>query len=196
MKILTELATALLSIDFIHDIIEDGGKLAGKGYARFAAEHGTLIKLAKAQERFRAEGSLLVHVRVGFSANYLEHPAQSPLFGKAKDFGALQLSRQGTEFAAMVAPAAGEPVVVKSRVSAFYGTNLDLILRTQGIKTLLIAGVATDLAVEAAARDAHDRDYDVVVLSDCCAAASIEDHIRSLETIKKIGRVATLEDLD
>lgn len=184
---------ALLCIDLINDIVDPAGKLAGKGYPKFAETHGSLANIAKAQSRIREEGSLLVHVRVGFSPNYTEHPAGSPLFGRAKEFQALRLGGWGTEFSDTVQPAPGEPVVIKHRVSSFYGTDLEVVLRAQGIHTVLIAGVATDLAVESAAREAHDRDYRVIVLSDCCIAANEDDHTRSLELVKKIGTVATLD---
>lgn len=100
----------------------------------------------------------------------------------------------GTEFAEVVSPVPGDIVLVKHRVSAFYVTNLDLLLRARGIRDLYIAGVSTDLAVEAAARDAHDRDYNVIVLSDCCAAAD-EDHKNSIRTLKKIASVKQVGEL-
>ena len=89
-----------------------------------------------------------------------------------------------------------EPVLTKHRVSAFYGTPLDVILRANGIREVLICGVATDLAVQAAARDAHDRDYVVTVVSDCCGAASDEDHETSLRVLAKIGAVKPLSEVD
>ena len=186
---------ALVCIDFINEIVHPDGKLAGKGYASFIKDHDTLQHLAMAQARFREKGDLVVHVRVGFSPSYAEHPAHSPLFGKAKEFGALTLGSWGTEFENQVAPSDSDVVVVKHRVSAFYSTNLDMILRVNDIEEIYIAGVATDLAVESAVRDAHDRDYVVTVLSDCCAAANDTDHANSLTTLGKIASVASLDDV-
>mgnify|MGYP001579318759 CR=1 FL=1 len=188
-------AKVLLCIDFINEIVHPSGKLAGKGYASFFEKHNTLANVAEAQKRFRAKGFPVVHVKVGFSPSYAEHPSDSPLFGKARELKAITLGTWGTEFAGQVGPAADERVIVKHRVNAFHATALDLILRTRNIRELYIAGVATDLAVESAARDAHDRDYRVTILSDCCAAANDEDHARSLTVLKKMARVITLNEL-
>jgi nicotinamidase-related amidase len=186
---------ALICIDYINEIVSQAGKLSGKGYYNFVSTHDTLNHLARAQRHFRSEGSLVIHVGLGFSANYLEHPAGSLLLGKAKEFKALQLGAWGTEFHNTVAPLEGDSVLTKHRISAFYNTALDTILRTQDIRHLYLAGVATDLAVQSAARDAHDRDYVITILADCCAAASDEDHKSSLATLQKIAAVKSLADL-
>jgi nicotinamidase-related amidase len=135
------------------------------------------------------------HIRIGFSSDYKEHPENSPLFGAAKVAGALQLGSWGTEFHPKAGPVEGEAVITKHRVSAFFSTPLDLLLRTHGVRELLVCGVATDLAVQAAARDAHDRDYAVTVIADCCAAAADEDHEQSLKTIAKFAKIFSSHDV-
>jgi nicotinamidase-related amidase len=187
--------TALIIIDFINEIIQREGKLAGKGYADYDERHGVLDKANKLLQYGRAAGFLPVFVRVGFSRSYAEHPENSPLFGAARKFGALCLGCPATEFHSKLQPLPEEIVVTKHRVSAFFDTPLELLLRTNKVNRVLIAGVATDLAVQAAARDAHDRDFAVVVISDCCAAANDEDHTASLAVLKKIGTVITLSEL-
>ena len=184
--------SALLCIDFINEIVHPDGKLAGKGYAAFVERNATLGKVAELQQAFRAKSRPVIHVRVGFSASYLEHSNTSKLFGRAKEFGALTLGTWATEFHADVIPLDGEMVITKPRVSAFYATPLEVILRSSQVLDLYVCGVATDLAVQSAAKDAHDRDYKVIVVTDCCAAASEEDHTQSLRLIEK---VSTLESL-
>lgn len=186
----------LLCIDFINDIVNPGGKLASKGYARFIERHNTLVNVAKAQDLFRRNTIPLVHVKVGFSPSYVEHPPHSPLFGKIKDAQALTLGSWGTEFDPHVGPGPHEPVIIKHRVNAFYGTELDLILRVHGIRQLYIAGVATDLAVESTAREAHDRDYNITILSDCCIAANDDDHSMSLAFLQKIAHVTPINSIN
>lgn len=181
---------ALVCVDFINDIVSEFGKLSGKGYLSFITENQTLENLRKLQDSFREKGLPVFHVRVGFDPNYLNHPQNSPLFGAAKQFGALQLGTWGTEFPAGVAPAAGELIIHKPRVSAFYGTTLDSVLRANYITDVIFAGVATDLAVQAAARDAHDRDYRVTVAASCCAAANIEDHETALKLLSKVATIS------
>ena len=65
---------------------------------------------------------------------------------------------------------AGEPVLTKPRYSAFFGTPLDTLLRSGGVKTVVVTGVATNVCVESTARDAHQLDYCVVLPTDCIAA--------------------------
>ena len=187
--------TALICIDYINEMVSQAGKLSGKGYYNFVSAHDTLSRLAEAQRHFRSEDNLVIHVRLGFSANYIEHPSQSVLIGKAKEFNALQLGTWGTEFADKVAPLNDDSVLTKHRISAFYNTPLDTVLRVQGVGHVFLAGVATDLAVQSAARDAHDRDYVITVMADCCAAANEEDHESSLKTLQKIAAVKNLADL-
>lgn len=187
--------TGLLLIDFINEIVDPKGKLSGKGYSDFVARHGTLSKAHSLLSSARSEGIPIFHVRICFSPNYVEQPELSPLFGSARKFGAFQAGTWATEFHPKVAPEAHEVVLEKHRVSAFYGTSLDLVLRNQGIQNLLICGVATDLAVQSAVRDAHDRDYIVTVVSDCCGAANEEDHEQSLRILAKIAKTTTFGEV-
>jgi len=180
---------ALLAIDFINEIIHPDGKLSGKGYAAFDGTHGVLDNAAKVLSDARARDDLIVHIKVGFTPSYADWPEGSPLFGAAKQYGALQLGTWATEFHEKVAPHNGEMVIAKHRVSAFFGTSLESLLRNQGVEALSIMGVATDLAVQAAARDAHDRDFAVTVLGAACGAASEEDHSTALNLLEKIAVV-------
>lgn len=183
--------TALLLLDFINEIVHENGKLAGKGYANSVKEASVLARVNQATTKARSERIPVIFVCVGFSPDYGEWPATSPLFGKAREFEALKLGNWATELHELLDVDPGDYQLVKNRVSAFYGTSLDVILRSHDIETLLVGGVATDLAVQSAARDGHDRDYRVVVLEDLCAAACQEDHDNALSSLSKIARIAT-----
>jgi ureidoacrylate peracid hydrolase len=82
-----------------------------------------------------------------------------------------------------VAPRPGETVVVKHRYSAFVGTELDLILRSRGIQTVIMTGVATNICVESTARDAFMRNYYVVLVDDCSATYRQDHHEGTLSNI-------------
>ncbi|MCG3165611.1 MAG: Isochorismatase family protein YecD [Bacteroidia bacterium] len=192
----TKQNSALICIDFVNEMVSQGGKLTGKGYLTFVEKNNILLNVKSLQDKFRNKNLEIFHVRVSFSENYIEHPANSPLFGKAKEFKALQADTWGTNFAEQIKPLATEKVIVKRRVSAFYGTDLEVILRAKGISTVYLSGVATDLAIESAARDAHDRDFNVIVVSDCCAAANDDDHNKSLITLQKISSVKKLSEIE
>ncbi len=79
-----------------------------------------------------------------------------------------------------------EKTITKTRISPFYNTDLEEYLREKGIEEIIIAGVATDLAVSSATRDGHDRDFKVVVVADACATISLEHHEAALIAIAKL----------
>lgn len=76
-----------------------------------------------------------------------------------------------------------DQVILKPRFDPFIGTDLDLRLRSNGIDTILLGGMATNIGVESCARTAKDRNYNVVVLSDCCFNVNVEDHEWTLKRI-------------
>ncbi len=83
-------------------------------------------------------------------------------------------------------------IVTKHRFSAFVGTDLDLILRSKGIENILVTGVVTNVCVETTARDGFNRDYNVILVEDCCGAYDSEEHAATLININKyFGTVAT-----
>ena len=93
-----------------------------------------------------------------------------------------QAGSWGAEFY-RVEPDADEPIVLKHRYSGFVDTNLELILRSRGIKTLVVTGVATNVCVESTARDAYMRDYYVVLVDDCSATYDPAKHAATLANI-------------
>lgn len=187
---------ALVLIDLINEMLDAKGKLAGKGYVNFLERHHSLAQVQQLLKIARRIEMPIFHVRLAFSPDYKEQPERSPLFGGAKKFSALQCGAWGTEFHPQVAPQGNEAEIIKHRVSGFYGTALDLILRTYGVKDIFVCGVATDMGVQTTARDGHDRDYNVTVIRDCCIAANDEDHEQTLRMIAKVCAVKPLSELE
>jgi nicotinamidase-related amidase len=185
--------TAFIGIDYIIDLMHPAGRIAA--CAAEAQRRQVVARANRALATARDRGWLTVLVRAGFQPGYADHPADSPLFGRARECGALVLGGRGTEFHPDLDAAHAELVVCKPRVSAFYCTNLDAALRARGIRRVVIAGVSTTWAVQSAARDAHDRDLAVVILEDACAAASQEEHDRSMAMLTRIARIASTDDL-
>lgn len=180
---------ALLCVDFIFEIVHPQGKLAKKGYSTFVERHDSLAHLASLQAEHRKAGGRVIHCCLGFTADYADHPGQSMLLGGARAAGILQAGTKSTEILEAVAPQAGDIVMRKSRISAFHGTPLELTLRSLGITEITIAGVATDLAVQSAARAAHDLDFGVKVAADACAAATDEDHQSAIRNMAKFASI-------
>jgi nicotinamidase-related amidase len=95
----------------------------------------------------------------------------------------------GHDIIAELCPQAGEPVIDKPGKGAFYQTDLDLMLRNRGIDTLLVCGVTTEVCVNTTVREANDRGYRCVVLSDGCASYFPEFHEMGLKMIKAQGGI-------
>jgi nicotinamidase-related amidase len=93
-------------------------------------------------------------------------------------------------------PAAGDLVVTKRQWGAFYGTNLDLELRRRGRTTLVLGGIATNFGVESTARDAWERNYQLILVEDAMAALSTGAHEFAVQRIfPRLGRVCTVADV-
>jgi biuret amidohydrolase len=111
------------------------------------------------------------------------------LLGRVAEFGVAKEGEAGADFVPWATPQPSDVCIKKIRISPFFGTELDAILRSLGVDTVVIGGVATDLAVSSAARDAHDRGYSVEVAASICVAANEEDHSSALATLKKLATV-------
>ena len=186
--------TLFLTVDFINDIVHPEGKIPS--CAAMVAEYGVIERTNRGLAWVREQGAQVAHVKVGFQAGYANCPSSSPIFGKAQQFGALALGSWGTEFHDALEVQAGEMIIVKSRIGVFYNTALETLLRAKQIEHLILAGVSTNHAIESAARDAHDRDYRVTVLSDCCATANLEVHQQTLAGVMShVAEIRTLDEL-
>ncbi|MGW6412691.1 cysteine hydrolase family protein [Streptomyces vinaceus] len=185
--------TALIGLDYIVDIMHPAGKIAR--CAPQATERKIVARFNAAKEFAREAGWLTVVVKVGFEAGYRDQPKHSPLFGRADECGALVLGGPGTSFHPDLRVDADDIVIAKPRVSAFYGTRLQQTLSASGVERVVLCGVSTGMAVQSTARDAHDRDYRVVIAEDACAAPTPAEHDASLRTLSQIATITTTEAL-
>lgn len=169
--------TVLLVMDFQIPIVE-----------RFADGRDALLAAtAKSIAAARQSGVRVIYVVVGFRPGFPEISPRNKSFGALKASGGL-----ATDIYPAVAPTAEEAVVTKHRVSAFMGTDLDMILRAGDIDTLVMCGIATSGVVLSTLRHAADADYRVTVLRDCCADTDPEVHACLLDKI--FPRQATVTD--
>jgi nicotinamidase-related amidase len=93
----------------------------------------------------------------------------------------------GRDFVAPLQPEAEDYCVLKPMHSAFYQTPLDVLLRHLGISSIILAGIATNSCVLCTAHDANMRDYDVIVVEDCCAARTAKEHDQAIEHIRSMA---------
>ncbi len=180
-----------LVCDMINDLIHEDGPNGKKGYGPELARRNTIANTAEALRKARVAGVKIGYVRVGFSPDYRECPPNSRIFQGAKKAGLFKLGTWGTEVHPALAPRPDDFDIVKHRVSPFYATTLDAILRANQIQRLYVSGVSSSGAVLSAAKDAHDRDYDVFVLDDCCCALSEEQHQAVIDQLKRMTTILT-----
>ncbi|MDE2596497.1 MAG: cysteine hydrolase [Sphingomonadales bacterium] len=187
--------TLFLVMDMMNDLVaEDGFNKATYGVQ--VKERGVLANTAAAITAARAAGARVGYVRVGFSDDYRECPPASPIFSGARANGIFKLGTWGTEVHPALAPQQGDFDVVKHRVSPFYATSLEAILRANGIERLVLCGVSTNGVVHSGAREAHDRDYDVVILEDCCAGTTPDEHMHAIACLGRYARIVASTEFD
>jgi len=173
---------ALLVVDMQNDFCHPQGASGKRG-----RQQTMTIEMAPRLESFikvcRGVGAPVIFVKT------IHYPwTDSPSWVRRLDRdGGDSVCRPGTwgaEFYTGIQPEEGEIIITKHRYSAFLGTNLDLILRSRGIRSLLISGVGTNVCVESTLRDGYMRDYYIVLLEDCVGATDRELHEATLKNVR------------
>lgn len=187
--------TVYLVLDMQNDLVGDDGPNAKSPLGAQVRERQIIEKTANAIRAARAAGAAIGFVRVGFSSSYAECPEKSPVFGAAKANRLFLLGSKGTEIHPTLDRQDSDWLITKHRVSPFYATDLDAYLRANRVERIVCSGVSTQAVVQATVRDGHDRDYAMVVLEDCCAAHSAEEHRNSIGSIGRFCEVTTSDQI-
>ena len=133
--------------------------------SRFAQTDDFLKRMNAAITTARAASIPVIYVVVAFRQGYPEISPNNKSFSAVKQ---RQAAMPATEIHPAIAPQPTDIVVTKRRVSAFSGSDLEVVLRAQGIAHLVLCGIATSGVVLSTLREAADKDYQLTVLSDCC----------------------------
>jgi nicotinamidase-related amidase len=189
-------ATALLIIDMQRDFMEPGGFGETLGndvsqLARAVKPIGTVLAAA------RARGMLVIHTREGHLPDLSDAPlakiergAPSLRIGDPGPMGRILIRGEaGHDIIPELYPVAGEAVIDKPGKGAFYATMLGDVLSKHSIENLLVCGVTTEVCVNTSVREANDRGYRCVVISDGCASYFPEFHEMGLKMIKAQGGI-------
>lgn len=173
--------TALVLIEYQNDFTSDGGVLHA-AVSEVMEKTGMLDNTRRVAEKARAAGATVMHAPITFAAGYSElssHP-----YGILKgvvDGNAFVKDSWGAAIVDALAPQPGDIVVEGKRgLDTFASTNLDFILRSKGITTLVLGGFLTNCCVESTMRTGYENGYKVITLSDCVAATSAEEHDNAL----------------
>ncbi|MEV6261579.1 cysteine hydrolase [Streptomyces sp. NPDC051784] len=173
--------TALVLIEYQNDFTSEGGVLNG-AVAAVMEKTGMLANTVELVREARAAGVTVMHAPITFAPGYGEL-SQAP-YGILKGVVDGSAFVKGTWGAAIVddlAPAEGDIVIEGKRgLDTFASTNLDFILRSKGIDTIILGGFLTNCCVESTMRTGYENGYRVVTLPDCVAATSQEEHDNAL----------------
>ena len=155
-------------------------------------EQDLLTRAASVLKSARDHRLSVFHVQVGFRPGLPEVSSRNPLFSAIKNSVQHQQMFQGPAGAIhpAVAPQSEDIIITKHRISAFTGTDLDMILRARDIETLILFGIATSGVVLSTLLHAIDADYRLIVVKDCCTDADAEIHRCLVE--KVLPRLATV----
>jgi nicotinamidase-related amidase len=146
---------------------------------------------SKVADSFRENGGTVVLVRVKTApSEALKTLVDQPRAASG------ELPENWSTIVPEIGPKDGDLVVTKRNWGAFYGTDLDLILRRRGIDTIVLGGISTNMGVESTARNAHEHNYNVIFIEDACAAMDGNDHKFAFERIfPRIGRVSNSQEI-